>query len=527
MALPLATTPEVEIVRLTKALFNAAPGNYYLSQFLTASKSIGMNGVAAELIKYLNVTNPTAAADLIVTNLGITGANGANAKAYLEGEFKAAKDVKVMGAKLVAILDTFATDLANDATWGKYAKEFNKQVENGYIFSTNAANNTRDMAALQAALNPTNPPQTGTVGVDKPTLTVNSDVINVDLTTLGAGDTFVDPSTADNDVLNITNITNVNNPLSGVRIQNVETLAIDATGATAAVFDFTAVQSNIQGVKTVTVAGNSVGGATITLANVRNSVTTIDSTKLTDGNLAVTGFVPDIGSLAPANAARTITTGGGNDFINSSNGSDTISTGAGNDLIQAGGGNDTIDGGAGNDIIVGQAGADTITTGAGADWIVLNDFDTADTITDFAWSSDQLRIDLAPAGANRVPAMTTLGVVQAFVQRGTAMGNAWAVNINTRTTANATMALPMSALFVANNLAAARTAVVAAANNTANAAGRIAFALVGTAAMSRKLVLFTLGDTMTMATTGAFIVSSRTLAVITGSPTAANSILLF
>lgn len=526
MALPLATTPEVEIVRLTKALFNAAPGNYYLSQFLTASKSIGMDGVAAELIKYLNVTNPTAAADLIVTNLGITGANGANAKAYLEGEFKAAKNVKEMGAKLVAILDTFATDLANDATWGKYAQEFNKQVENGYIFSTNAANNTRDMAALQAALNPTNPPQTGTVGVDKPTLTVNSDVINVDLTTLGAGDTFVDPSTADNDVLNITNITNVNNPLSGVRIQNVETLAIDATGATAAVFDFTAVQSNIQGVKTVTVAGNSVGGATITLANVRNSVTTIDSTKLTDGNLAVTGFVPDIGSLAPANAARTITTGGGNDNIISSGGSDTIATGAGNDRIQAGGGNDTIDGGAGNDTIVGQAGADTITTGAGADWIVLNDFDTADTITDFAWSSDQLRIDLASAGANRVP--TSMGM--ATVQLNNAMGSATMVNIASRTTASATFFLPMSALFVANNLAAARAAVVSAANATMtanNVAGRIAFALVGTAAMSRKLVLFTIGDTMTTMTGGAFIASSRTLAVITGSPTAANSILLF
>ena len=96
-----------------------------------------------------------------------------------------------------------------------------------------------------------------------------------------------------------------------------------------------------------------------------------------------------------------ITTGSGADLITTGGGADTIVSGAGNDTIVAGAGKDTINGGSGSDSITGGTGADAMTGGTGADTFVIATgatgitVATADSIADFATTSDKLKLGIA------------------------------------------------------------------------------------------------------------------------------------
>ena len=75
----------------------------------------------------------------------------------------------------------------------------------------------------------------------------------------------------------------------------------------------------------------------------------------------------DFRALAGLTAPFTVTTGNGNDFIETSAGPDHVQTGSGRDYVFARADRDTIDGGSGGDTILGGSGVDSIIGGNGSD----------------------------------------------------------------------------------------------------------------------------------------------------------------
>jgi len=86
------------------------------------------------------------------------------------------------------------------------------------------------------------------------------------------------------------------------------------------------------------------------------------------------------------------------------------------DTITGGGAGDTISGGSGADIIDGNGGVDTITGGAGDDDFIFNDGDsgvtvaTADVITDFVTTSDDIDIGGYVSGTSAITAVDGSGM---------------------------------------------------------------------------------------------------------------------
>jgi hypothetical protein len=110
----------------------------------------------------------------------------------------------------------------------------------------------------------------------------------------------------------------------------------------------------------------------------------------------------------------------------------------GNNTIIGGQGADTINAGKGDDIIRGRAGADTITTGAGMDNVIFDDFRTADKITDFAATNDDLYIDWA----KNKTAPNYLLHTGAFVQN-TARTKVISVKVVSRTASGVIQTIPL------------------------------------------------------------------------------------
>lgn len=181
MALPLPNTPQVEIVRLTKALYNAAPGNTYLSAF-EDSAGTTTNGMTT-FANWLASTVSTSAATLattVVTNLGLTGDVATAATAYLNAGFAA--DPSNLGRVILDAMNALST-LTTDATYGTAASSFNDVVATAYTYSINTANTSTNLATLQAAA--------VTDGTNALTLTTGIDTITgssgVDMITGGMG----------------------------------------------------------------------------------------------------------------------------------------------------------------------------------------------------------------------------------------------------------------------------------------------------------------------------------------------------
>ncbi len=107
----------------------------------------------------------------------------------------------------------------------------------------------------------------------------------------------------------------------------------------------------------------------------------------------------------------------GNDTLNGGKGRDRLEGGDGNDLLQGlggidnlrgGKGDDTMEGGDSNDVLIGGRGSDVVDGGAGddnlsgstdADLFILADGHGNDTITDFAATNDNEKIDLSNVAA--------------------------------------------------------------------------------------------------------------------------------
>lgn len=82
----------------------------------------------------------------------------------------------------------------------------------------------------------------------------------------------------------------------------------------------------------------------------------------------------------------------GDDTLNGNIGADYVAGGDGNDIVRGGQGDDTVLGDAGNDTIYGDKGNDILWGGAGADYFEYTAGDGNDTIHDFQWSVDRLRL---------------------------------------------------------------------------------------------------------------------------------------
>ncbi|NTV13875.1 MAG: hypothetical protein HGA96_08115 [Desulfobulbaceae bacterium] len=154
MALTLPNTTEVQIARLAKALYDAAPGNTYMSAFAQNVKDGGTAGMTnfANWLAGTVSNDPAVLAATVVSNLHLSAANQAGATNYLNAQFAANS-----GNYGKVILDAMNTlsGMTGDANYGADATYFNNSVATSYQYSMNAANGTTSLNVLQGADEPT------------------------------------------------------------------------------------------------------------------------------------------------------------------------------------------------------------------------------------------------------------------------------------------------------------------------------------------------------------------------------------
>ena len=240
--------------------------------------------------------------------------------------------------------------------------------------------------------------------------TANNQVVNASANTVtnvaaNTSDTLVDPSSLDNDTINIGSgnyATGAFAAASNVKFSNIENINFAFANETAPggiSFVNGAVPSFATGVKRIAAAG-SLSAPTNFTAFGESGATVFDGASLSSNaanGVIVTSYAA--ANIVATNPALTITGSNANDQLTGGGGDDKISGGAGNDSVIDGlggadtlngdAGTDTIKGGEGNDILNGGAGKDDITGGNGKDTFVYdsiasNFVDTnADRIIDF------------------------------------------------------------------------------------------------------------------------------------------------
>jgi hypothetical protein len=199
------------ITRLAGALYN---------EYLSNASYTELNATAASTVAGNMLTNDFAGktdaqlAKTILTNLGLTSIAGLDnwvaAQLTAAGSTAAAK-----GAKLVSMLNDYAMMTA-DTTYGTYATSFNSKVSSALVLSQTEGNAGGAFATAGTA-----PASGGTF-----TLTSSADIadeqsavrgsltstfkftsgnetVDGNTSTISTGDTLMDGSSADNDVLNI------------------------------------------------------------------------------------------------------------------------------------------------------------------------------------------------------------------------------------------------------------------------------------------------------------------------------------
>lgn len=227
MALSLLNTNEVQVARLVKALYNAAPGYTFMTNFSGYAAAKGLNGLAEGLVADFAANDNATLAAAVATNVGLTGDALAVATAYLQGQFEyygAAKRGQV-------ILDAVngLSNLTADTTYGAAATAFNDTIATSVAYSSNSSNNSTTLATLQAAIVPSGSTIALTSGTDNAagtaygdtfTGTMNSTLTDIDRVSGSTGtDTFK---------ITLGSVTTAVVPLA---ITDVETIRL--TGATA------------------------------------------------------------------------------------------------------------------------------------------------------------------------------------------------------------------------------------------------------------------------------------------------------
>jgi len=145
MSLGLLPTPTVQICKAAKAVFNVAPGNFYLSQYLEYDKANGTTKTIDAIANLAGGTDAVFSAN-VLTNLGLAGDTAG--QAFLESTIASSG----RGAALTAAFDFLATVPASNATYGTPAQVFTSSVTKSVVYSSNVANNSTDVATLTAAV---------------------------------------------------------------------------------------------------------------------------------------------------------------------------------------------------------------------------------------------------------------------------------------------------------------------------------------------------------------------------------------
>jgi Ca2+-binding RTX toxin-like protein len=259
-------------------MYNAAPGNVYLTNFTGYANALGVNALATALGKNFGAVSNDTLAATVAANLGLTGDALAAGTAYLLGQFN------VTGAdRGVVILNAVngLSGLTGDATYGAAATAFNDSVSTGLAYSTNSANTSTDLAVLQAASVPTGNTVAMVAGTDNLTGTARGDTFTGTLLSTATDVDRIDGGNG-SDTLRLT--LGTAGTTTPTAITNVETIRVTGSTGTA---------NNVLDVK------NATG---LTLLQFNDVTTTNTSTHTIQGITS-----PSIG-LQVSNATATSTT---------------------------------------------------------------------------------------------------------------------------------------------------------------------------------------------------------------------------
>jgi S-layer protein len=236
MALPLPTTTDVQIVRMVKALFDAAPGNTYLTAFQDDVAENGLTAFANGLAAYVS-TDAATLASTVVANLGLTGDSATNGELYLLQEFAA--NPGNYGQVILNAMNALS-GMESDPIFGADAAAYNASVLAAYTYSIDTDNTTTNLVTLMAADDAAaeNIGQTFplTSGIDSVVGTTGNDTINALENSLGAatltGLDAIDGG-AGTDTLNVTDTAAIGDPTT-VTVANVEVANLTSAGTIAA-----------------------------------------------------------------------------------------------------------------------------------------------------------------------------------------------------------------------------------------------------------------------------------------------------
>lgn len=289
MALPLPNTTQVQIVRLVKALYSAAPGNTYLTAFAESAGSTeaGMTTFANWLATTVS-SNAATLASTMVTNLGFTGALATEATAYMEAQFAA--NPGNYGRVILDTMNALAL-MTSDATVGTVASAVNDSVATAYSYSITTTNNSTNLATLQAADEPavaSGQTFTLTTGADTKTGTTGDDTFDGSLS--GTSETFGPADNLDGgagtDTLTI--IADTGATYSAGSLKNMEIVSLNTSAAsTLSLTGVTGVTSVINTGSTADVVISGIGSLS-TVATIANTSAT-SSTSVAYAAAAVAG----------------------------------------------------------------------------------------------------------------------------------------------------------------------------------------------------------------------------------------------
>ncbi len=300
----LLNTNTTQLVRLTEALYGAAPGYTYLQNFLTYATSNGLASTANALASNLNASNASFKTTLL-TNLGLT--TNTLASSYIDSQLNSGAS---QGSVALNAVNALATYSGTDSGLLTAKTTFNTLVGRAESYSTNSANTTTDLATLQAAddSDPTtsfllttsgdlfSPSASGTNKT-----TAGDDIFTGSMGRLGSDDSI--DGGAGNDTLTV--IIGSGAAVAAPVVRNVETINVEFRGTNSGL-DFTditgATRINISGTKSGQVQGLTTA-QTLTIAEGFNSDLNIAYANVTGSANSVTVNVANTTAFALAATA--------------------------------------------------------------------------------------------------------------------------------------------------------------------------------------------------------------------------------
>ena len=143
----LLPTSDIQIIRITEALYNLRPGSTYLDNFKTYTAENGLEGFANALGNQFAESSNEDLAALVTTNIHATGEEETAATTYLVAQFRAVEP-EARGKVILDAVNLLAGNGSNASS------SFNDDVKASLEYSKVAANTdvaASDVAADQAA----------------------------------------------------------------------------------------------------------------------------------------------------------------------------------------------------------------------------------------------------------------------------------------------------------------------------------------------------------------------------------------